>query len=105
MPRPGRSFAHIIAVADLGRAGEDLLRALAEEVRLLDAEVWQARSRCRLAACPTGETSPGPCQAVRTPKNSQKAASLRAGVIPPMSEIWTRMKSISRSWISGRYLV
>ena len=38
----------------------------------------QARSRWRLAAWPTGETSPGPCQAVRTPKNSQSAASLRA---------------------------
>ena len=28
-------------------------------------KLWIARSRCALAACPTGETSPGPCQAVR----------------------------------------
>ena len=33
---------------------------------------------------PTGERSPGPCQAVRTPKFSHNAANFRAGVRPPI---------------------
>jgi hypothetical protein len=37
-----------------------------------------------LAAWPTGDTSPGPCQAVRIPNCSQKIANLRAAVIPPI---------------------
>jgi hypothetical protein len=37
------------------------------------------RSRCKLAARPTGDVSDGSCQAVRTPKNSHSVASLRAG--------------------------
>ena len=40
-----------------------------------------------MQACPTGETSPGPCQAVRTAKNSQKAATFRAIVNPPQAAI------------------
>ncbi len=63
---------------------------------LLDAEVGQARSRWTLAACPTGETLPGPCHAVRTPKNSHIAAIFRAMVRPPTCEMWQRMKSIQR---------
>eukprot|EP01043_Picozoa_sp_COSAG02_P031957 COSAG02_NODE_2112_length_9802_cov_10.985159_14_plen_61_part_00 len=57
----------------------------------------------RFAIIPTGEQSPGPCKATRTPKNSQRAESLIIGVRPPISDIWTRMKSISRSLIRGRY--
>ena len=52
---------------------------------------------------PTGEQSPGPCQAVLTPKNSHSAATFRAMLRPPICEMWIRMKSISRSAISGTY--
>ena len=69
----------------------------------MDAEVVAGEIQGELAAWPTGETSPGPCQAVRTPNHSHSAASLRAGLRPPICEMWTRMKSISRSVISGRY--
>src|SRR2546430_2510395 len=44
-----------------------------------------ARSRWMLAAWPTGDTSPGPCQAVRTAKNSHSAATFRAMVRAPAS--------------------
>jgi hypothetical protein len=32
----------------------------------------------------------------RTPKYSQSAATLRAGLKPPICEMWMRMKSIAR---------
>src|SRR6478735_10091979 len=56
------------------------------------------KSRCIFTACPTGETFAGPCQAVLTPNISQVAAILRAGLKPPMAEIWQRMKSIQ--WLA-----
>ena len=78
-------------------AGEHLVDQLGEAAPFLDAEVGRPRSRCRLAAWPTGETSPGPCQAVRTPNALRRMASLRAGVMPPIWLMCTRMKSIRRS--------
>jgi|EP01044_Picomonas_judraskeda_P024465 hypothetical protein len=64
----------------------------------------EERSMARFAIIPTGEQSPGPCSATRTPKNSQSVASLIMGVRPPISDMWTRMKSMSRSLMRGRYL-
>ena len=50
----------------------------------------QARSRATLQAWPTGDTSPGQCQAVFTPKCSPRAAIFRHGVRPPACETCTR---------------
>src|SRR3954470_10513365 len=64
-------------------------------------KLCKATSRWTLAAMPTGETSPGPCQAVRMPKAAQRWASLRVGVTPPSWEGWTRMKSKRRLAMRG----
>ena len=39
-------------------------------------------------ACPIGDTLAGPCHDVRTLKISQHVVILRAGVSPPMAEMW-----------------
>ena len=73
-------------------------------VAFVNSEIVAGRARgASPAAWPTGEQSPGPCQAVLTPKNSQRAATFRAIDRPPICETWIRIKSISRSAIRGRY--
>ena len=54
-------------------------------------------------AWPTGDTLPGPCQAVRTPNISQQQAIFRARLKPPIAEMWMRMKSIQRFATSGSH--
>src|SRR5829696_943432 len=46
-----------------------------------------ARSKCRFAALPIGDTSPDPFQAVRMPNHSQRPSTVRAGVSPPIAEM------------------
>ena len=64
-------------------------------------KLWQLRSSIKLAACPTGLVSPGPCQAVRTLKSSPMAAIFLPGVKPPIWDMCIRRKSTSLSLIIG----
>jgi len=55
------------------------------------------RFSIKFAVCPTGDVSPRPCHAVRTLYNSPIAAIFLAGVMPPICDMWIRMKSNRRS--------
>ena len=75
---PGRFGGPHITVPDLRASGEDLAGALVEDVLFLDPEVVARQVEVQVGGVAYRETSPGPCHAVLTPKNSQYAASLRA---------------------------
>ena len=60
-------------------------------------------SRCIAAVRLTGSVFPPSCQAVWTPNASARCANFWAGVIPPIFDTRQRMKSISRSEISGSH--
>ena len=66
-------------------------------------KLYKDKSSCRFTVCPTGDTFGGPCQQVRTPKNSQQCATFRARLRPPAAEICMRMKSIHRFATNGSH--
>ncbi len=74
-----------------------------EEMRLLDAEVGAGEVELQVRGVPDrrdiARSVPGGANAEELAEGGQFAGLLS----PPMSEMWTRMKSIRRSWISGTY--
>ena len=97
----GRLVNDHVAILVGWTATEHLARFVVEEKTFLDAEVADCEIEVRVDRVPTGDGSPGPCQALRTLKNSASVAIFRAGERPPASLMWTRIKSIKRPVMSG----
>ena len=69
-PQP-RAVAQIgVALIDFRTAWEHLAQRIINRRIFLNAKLVTLMSRCILASTPTGEISPGPCHAVRTPCSS-----------------------------------
>lgn len=96
IPSPGKLLGQSALSCTSGQPGNTSRDLSRKRTNSWMPKFAQDRSSARLASWVTGDASPGPCQAVRTPKNSHKAASVRAGVRPRMSEMCTRMKSTER---------
>ena len=77
MPRPGVLAAPACSrPSTSGQPDEHVLRLLREAAALVDAEVVAGQLERELRGVRDGDASPGPCQAVRTPKNSHERRHL-----------------------------
>jgi hypothetical protein len=63
-PKPGDSFTCIYQFVTVGVRGNTSLAKSEKWFISWIAKLHMAKSICTLAACPTGDVSPGPCHAV-----------------------------------------
>ena len=106
MPRPGRVVGEHVAVLYFRAAAEHVARLLREARRPRECRScsWPAPVPAARHA-PAARRRPARARPCARRRTRRAPATLRAGVRPPICEMWMRMKSISRSEIERQVLV